>query len=641
MTRLSSAVALVVTLLVPAVSQSQSAPPSIDDFAAEADFRFLTLSPDGEKLAFVTRVDGRRVLILLDLATQQRRGLVGATVDTFDIAWCGFKSDERLLCGFRGTQFAAGEPYPVSRLVSLDVSGKSEPKVLINNSKRGGAQYQDDILDWQLSDPKRVLIQLAFERNAGPFPAVYSIDVYTGQMHMVLRERFPILDWKADRNGVVRFGSGYTETERQYVTRDSEDSSWRVLAKWQRGADDTFDVLGFGSEPGTLLVADQHEGRDAIFEMDLDEKRERTLLFSNREVDVDGPIRWPTDRRIVGFSYETDLPQRMLIDAEAARTFASLNRVLPNANNEVIGASRDGRKLLVATYSDVRPREYYLLDSQTRQMQRLGSANPALAKAALAPMKPVKIKAPDGAILPGYLTLPVGSSGKNLPMVVYPHGGPYARDTWGFDSMVQFMASRGYAVLQVNFRGSTGYGEDWYQAGLRNWGTVMVDDISAATRWAIAEGIADPGRTCIVGWSYGGYAALMSAVREPNMYRCVVSIAGVSDLRALVEQEKRFYGGRFRAKYSIGSDADELKAGSPLRAPEWIKAPVLLVHGDDDIQVTVDHSKRMAKALKGADRKHELVLIKDGNHSLARFEWRQVLLTNLERFLAENMGTGK
>ena len=157
--------------------------------------------------------------------------------------------------------------------------------------------------------------------------------------------------------------------------------------------------------------------------------------------------------------------------------------------------------------------------------------------------------------------------------------------------MVQFMASRGYAVLQVNFRGSVGYGYDWYEAGLRNWGTVMVDDITAATKWAIAEGIADPANTCIVGWSYGGYAALMSAVREPNLYRCAVSIAGVADLRALAREDSRFYGGRQAMERILGDDVSELKAGSPMRAADKIMAPVLLVHGDDDIQVNVDHSR--------------------------------------------------
>jgi len=304
--------------------------------------------------------------------------------------------------------------------------------------------------------------------------------------------------------------------------------------------------------------------------------------------------------------------------------------------NRVVDSSADGRKLLIASSKDVRPTEYYVLDLDVKKMLRVGSANPALASAQLAPMKPVKIKAPDGVMLPGYLTLPVGSDGKKVPMIVYPHGGPHVRDHWGFDEMVQFFASRGYAVLQVNYRGSTGYGTEWYEAGLQGWGTVMVDDITAATRWAIAEGIADPAHTSIVGWSYGGYAALMSAVREPDLYRCTVSIAGVSDLKALASDDSRFYGGRKAVNRILGTDTDELKAGSPMRSPEKIRIPVLLVHGDDDIQVLVDHSKRMARALDGAKKKYELVIIKDGNHSLSRFEWRQTLLTKLEAFLAAN-----
>jgi dipeptidyl aminopeptidase/acylaminoacyl peptidase len=613
-----------------------SAAPSIADFAAEADFGTPTLSPDGQKIAYVAHAKDGRVLVVEDLATHKTRPLLSATSDTYEISWCRFKNDDRLLCGFAGTIFADGQPYPQSRLVAVDVSGADKPRVLIKNSGRRDTQFQDRIVDWQVNDPRHVLIELTGESDYGPFPSVNSLDVYSGTSRMVERSRIPITDWHTDRQGVVRFGSGYDEHQSQYVTRDKDDAPWRTLAKWDLGSHEQFDVYGFGTDPEMLLVSDQYKGRSAVFEMDLTEKNERQLLFAQPEVDVDGPIYWPTDHRVVGFRYQNEWPQRMLIDTEAARVYASLDRAIPNANNWVLDSSRDGSRLLIASYTDVRPANYYLLDSRAHQLQLIGSENPALAKTALSPMKPVKIKGPGGITLPGYLTLPAGSQGKKLPMVVYPHGGPYARDDWGFDSMVQFMASRGYAVLQVNYRGSTGYGDEWLDAGLRNWGTVMVDDISAATRWAIAEGIADPAHTCIVGWSYGGYAALMSAVREPDLYRCVVSIAGVSDLRALYEQEQRFYGGRYRAKYSIGSDVDELKAGSPLRAPEKITAPVLMVHGDDDIQVNVDHSKRMARALKSAGKKYELVIIEDGNHSLSRYEWRQTLLTKLEAFLATN-----
>ena len=616
------------------LSAPAGAAPTIQEFAADTDFSFPALSPDGDKVAYVTRVSDTRALVVLDLAKKERRPLMRATNENFELTWCGFKTDERLLCGFSGTEFEGGQPYGVTRLMSIDVTGAAKPKVLIQNGDHGQSQFQDRIMDWRLDDPKHVYIQLTGE-TGGPFPNVYSLDVISGLTTVVQRSRFPILGWRTDRKGVVRFGSGYDDKKFIYLTRDSEDDKWRTLAKWELGKDD-FDVIGFGPSPGTLLVEADHNGRSAIFEMDLSEKSDRQLLFANPEVDVGGPIYWPVDRRIIGFSYATDRRKRMLFDAEAEGVYAAIDDIIPNADNYVVDASRDGRKLLVASESDVRPSEYFLLDLNEKKLRKVGSANPALAKSPLSPMKTISIKGPDGKNLPGYLTLPLNSSGKKLPTIVYPHGGPYYRDSWGFDTMVQFMASRGFAVIQVNFRGSTGYGEEWYEAGLRNWGTVMVDDITATTKWAIAEGIADPAHTCIVGWSYGGYAALMSAVREADLYKCVVSIAGVSDLRALANDERRFYGGRFRAKYSIGDDVDELKAGSPLRSPDKIKAPVLLVHGDDDIQVGIDHSRRMARALDREKKKYELVVIKDGNHSLSRYEWRETLLAKLEAFLAAN-----
>lgn len=616
---------------VPAVA----APPAIADFAADTDFSLPSLSPNGDLVVFVKRVQGTRAVVVLDTVLRKSTALMTAATEEFEVTWCRFKSDDRVLCGLSGTQFDGdGQPYPVTRLISMDATGQSKPRVLVQNSTKGWAsQFQDRVLDWQVEDPKHVLIELSGE--SGPFPAVQSLDVYTGALKITLRSHYPILTWSTDRAGVVRFGAGYDKNQATYITRDSAEADWRTLAKWGLGEAD-FDVVGFGPTAGTLLVTANHEGRAAVFQMDLTEKTDRQLLFSDTSVDVEEPIYWPNDGRIVGFRYETDMPQRKLIDDEARAQYELIDSVLKDADNQVIGASRDGNKLLIASNRDVSPTTYYIFNVREKRMSRIGSANPALAQAPLARMKPVKITGPGGVMLPGYLTLPAGSSGKKVPLVVYPHGGPHARDSWGFNFMVQFLASRGYAVLQVNFRGSIGYGWDWYEAGLRNWGTVMVDDITAATRWAIAEGIADPAHVCIAGWSYGGYAALMSAAREPDLYRCAVSIAGVSDLRALAREDARFYGGRKRTEYTLGTDNDELKAGSPLRAAEKIKAPVLMVHGDADIQVAVEHSRAMARALDRADKKYELVVIKEGNHSLSRYEWRETLLTRLEAFLAAN-----
>jgi len=622
--------ALVVSLSVSA--GVHAAAPTIADFSAHADSIRPAISPDGNLVAFVARVENNRVLMVIDLVKRERRALMGAIVESFEISYCKFKNDERLLCGFRGTQFFRGQAYIVSRLVAVDVSGKTKPRVLVQNGTEGQSQFQDRVLDWQPNDPKRVLIQLSGDGD--PFPTVHSLDVYTGLTYVVQRSRSSITRWLADRNGVVRFGSGYDGRKYSYIARDSAEASWRTLGKWEYGQND-FSIVGFGASPATLLVEASHNGRNAIFEMDLEEKSDRQLLFSNSEVDVGGPITWPSDERIVGFEYETDRTHRKFFDKEAEAIYASIDHLRPDSDNEVIDSSRDGKRLLVVSRSDTRPTDILILDLNTNKLLRVGSANPAITTP-LSPMTPIKIKAADGVMVPGYLTLPLNSTGKKLPTVVLPHGGPHSRDSWGFDPLVQFLASRGYAVLQMNFRGSTGYGYDWYEAGLRNWGTVMVDDVIASTKWAIAEGIADPAHTCIVGWSFGGYAALMSAIREPDLYRCVASIAGVSDLRLLAEEWKFGFGGKDWAEYALGDDTSELKAGSPSRSAAKIKAPVFLIHGDNDAQAGVEHSRRMARVLKAEKKKVELVIIKDGNHSLTRYEWRETLYTNLEKFLAAN-----
>jgi dipeptidyl aminopeptidase/acylaminoacyl peptidase len=268
-------------------------------------------------------------------------------------------------------------------------------------------------------------------------------------------------------------------------------------------------------------------------------------------------------------------------------------------------------------------------------MQPIGELYDAVAGATLAPMTPVRVPLAGGLSMHGYLTLPPGRAGRNLPAVMLPHGGPYSRDGWGYDPLVQLLASRGYAVLQVNYRGSTGYGTDWLAAGFQGWGTVMHDDITTAARWLAAEGIADPRRMCIVGWSYGGYAALIGAVKEPDLYRCAVSIAGVSDLAAIANEDSRFYGGRAATVNSTG--AQDLEALSPRRHVARIKAPILLVHGHADIQVVADHSKKMADALQRAGKPHDLLLIQNGDHSLRTPAMRLVLYEKLAAFLSMHL----
>jgi dipeptidyl aminopeptidase/acylaminoacyl peptidase len=307
-----------------------------------------------------------------------------------------------------------------------------------------------------------------------------------------------------------------------------------------------------------------------------------------------------------------------------------------------VAGTDDLRRVIAYAQAPDRPGRYVVAgaDGPVRELAR---DYPALEAVALAPVRPVAFRARDGLVIPGYLALPPGTAARparTLPTVVLPHGGPESRDVAEFAPLVQLLASRGFAVLQLNFRGSAGYGAGFEQAGRRQWGRAMQDDVTDGTRWLVAEGIADAGRLCIVGWSYGGYAALMGVAREPGLYRCAASIAGVSDLPRLARANSSTYLTAQLTALRIGRpwrDGDALAALSPVNRATDITAPVLLVHGDRDRVVDVDHSRAMERALAAAGRPVTYVEIAGGDHALAEPAQRQRLFETLDRFLREQL----
>jgi dipeptidyl aminopeptidase/acylaminoacyl peptidase len=629
-------------LTLPQVVAHAAPPIPLEQFAAGPEMMAPSLSPDGSQFSYLTTVRGERYLAIRALQQgAQPRPVMHATAGSYEAVFCKFKTNTRLLCGFRGIEHEYGLPYPASRLVVLNSDG-SHMRVLFqsqawSNSTIQNVQSQDEILHWLPDDPEHVLMQMADADSI--FPNVYTLNVDSGTLRTVVGKHDPVLDWLADRDGVVRFGYGFRHEEALYLGRNSAKDQWRTLEKFKRFEGARFAPLAFGPLPNQLLVLAPQQKRQAVWQMDLNENSDYQLIFSRPDVDVDTIVTAPNDLHVVGFLYNDDKPHIEFIDPEAAAIDRAMDKAVPGTFHEVVDASRDGRVLLIHSSSDVEPGVYHALDLSKHELTLIGRENSALSQASLAPMKPVVVPGPGGISIHGYLTLPPGAiPGKPGPAVVYPHGGPYARDEWGYDDMVQVMASRGYTVLQLNFRGSTGYGSEWRKAGHQAWGTIMHDDITAGAHWLVSQGIADPQRMCIVGWSYGGYAALIAAVKEPQLYRCAVSIAGVSDMSQLARDEDEFYGGREAARDSTGNDKAQLAAQSPVLHADQIKIPILLVHGDDDSTVRLSQSEAMAKALKQHGVPNELVVIKDGEHSLLRPQMRLTLYRKLEAFLAANLG---
>ena len=620
----------------------------LEVFAAGPQMAEPHLSPDGGKLVYLRSVAGQPYIAVRDLRAARERIILNAAAGAFSVNHCEFKTNDRLLCHLDGVA-RGGQPerlYPASRLLAVDADGGSL-QILFRSAffarlpPAARSQFQDRIIHWLPDDSYHVLIELGDEGSV--FPSVYKLDVYRGGLKLVVPAQPPVMDWTADPSGVVRFGYGFRDDTGVYIARNGPDAPWRTLEEFKRFDRTRFDPLAFGARPNDLLVFAPYQGRTAVWQIDLDAPAsDLKLLFSLPEVDVGGILEWPLDRHVAGFVYETDRPHTHFIDSRAAAIEATLARALPGAYHVVVDSSRDESRLVAVSFSDVMPPRYHLLDSATGSLTELGRQDVNLNEARLAPMKPVTVPGPGGIAIPGYLTLPLGSQpGQRLPAVVLPHGGPYARDHWGYDPLVQVIANRGYAVLQLNFRGSTGYGEQWRDAGHQAWGTIMHADITAGAHWLIEQGIADPARLGIVGWSYGGYAALTGVEKEPDLYRCAVSIAGVSDMSQMALDDERFYGGKDSAGDAMGTDPAALRAESPLEHVDRIRVPVLLVHGEDDYTVLAEQSKAMDRALSKQGLRHELVLIRHGEHSLMRPEMRLVLYRKVTDFLRTNLGPGQ
>ena len=366
----------------------------------------------------------------------------------------------------------------------------------------------------------------------------------------------------------------------------------------------------------------------------------KELAFADPRVDVSGVARVGRRGRVVGARFTKEYPEVHYFDPQYEALHARLGKALPRLPLvEIIDSSADEQRHLVFAQSDTDAGRYYLYDQGAKKLMPVGHVRPDLGDVKLGGTTPITYPAADGTPIPGYLTLPAGATvgtAKGLPAIVLPHGGPSSRDTWGFDWLPQFFAARGYAVLQPNYRGSSGYGQQWFQKnGFRSW-KVAVGDVADAGRWLVKQGIAEPGKLAIVGWSYGGYAALQSQVVDPDLFKAVVAIAPVTDLGVLRSEHALIgYGGL--ARDFIG-DGPHLQEGSPARHAARFKAPVLLFHGAKDINVYANQSNAMHRALRKAGAKAELVAYPAIDHGLRDGDVRTDMLTRTDAFLTRALG---
>jgi dipeptidyl aminopeptidase/acylaminoacyl peptidase len=666
------------------VASTAFAAPSVGHFARRPQMHGVTISPDGRYVAFLSGVGDETALMTFDRTQpgSEFKKVTTSVPGKFDIGWCRFANNKRLLCSLYGN--IIGKKYaepPFTRLFSVEADG-SAFRALDQSNKQGNLfvattsmrnfdinqgphidksvnsttgswnddrsstsmdtysswynpEQQDRIIDFTPGEDETVLLEL--DDDGDGHNSIYVLNIYNGNSGVRMPEHPPIQNYVTDGRGTPRLGWGVEGVTTNYYARLDGENDWRKLDATQIFTEaNRLRPIAMSWATNSAYAVGNHHGRDALWSIDLTDKREPTLLFNHKLVDVGEPIL-RSDRSLLGVRYDVERPYVWYADETLRALIERLDRLYPGRMHDIVDSSGDMSLLVVRSSSDIDPGTYYLYDREKDKLSKLGSAYPELDPKALGTMSKILYKAADGTEIPGYLTVPKGAEKKNLPLVVMPHDGPTARDTMKFSYLRTFLASRGYAVVQMNYRGSSGFGYQWRTASYQDWGGLPYSDIHDATRWAIAEGIADPKRICIMGTGYGGYAALLGAARNGDTYKCAISIGGITDLQMQIDHGI-VTGEKELRRQQIGTDAAKLERDSPVRLAAQIDIPVLLIHGAKDWQVQVDHSKAMAKALDRHDKDNELVIIKGANHELERESDRVKVLEEIEAFLAANLG---
>lgn len=606
-----------------------------------------SLSPDGGSVAFVAWTPSGNYLLIR--STSNRDDMVdipfGAYTAT-DIQWL---SSTRLIYQVDG------------RLLAINTDG-TDNAVLLDyldpNSKK--TQTRKDIRVWSIShllpdDPEHILVQ---SRDLKGNPAVVRLNIYTGGQTIVVSE--PELDvdaWLVDRTGEVRLAIRFDKDRVEMLSRSKTSRQWTVYDNYSNESKNTLGFTGqtyltrrlnleaFDFDNEHIYVAtNRNSDKFGIVKYSLDDRSATENVYASESYDVGGPsAEWESllfldsEEKLVGVRFAEDKLRTVWLDDRFREYQTKLDETLKDHENTLLQWSTDGAVFLVHSYSDTDPGRFWIYKPGENKLDKFSEINDQLVDAMLSQTQVVKIAARDGYELEGYLNLPTRHDGKPTRLIVYPHGGPWARDYWEFEPWVQFFATRGYAVLRVNFRGSTGYGREHLLAGIKNIDTVMIDDITDGATWAIEQGVADPESLFIFGHSYGGYAALMSTVHYPGLYKAAVSWAAplsMPDQIKRMRKEDEFLSYEFW-KTAVGDprkERDTLRRLSPHFNIDRLNDPILIFHGKTDAIVSVEQVENFEKALKKAGKTVEVTVINNEGHTFQNNNNTKYVLEKTLRF---------
>ncbi|MDE0679104.1 MAG: S9 family peptidase [Gammaproteobacteria bacterium] len=646
---------LAISLLAIGAQAQQAKQYSVSDFFKNSEFAALRLSPNGEWLAALGPYEGRRNLFTMRLSDKAAARLTsfeskGRDESNQDVAFFFWANDERLIFGLDSAGNESFSWFAVNR-------DGTKGRTLVQGST-GIVLFPTNtsLLSRLDHDPEHVLV-INNERNKF-YPDVYRLNVYTGRMSRVETNPGYFLGYGVDWDGNVRIAVGHPDAsgralqegellKQNVYYRATTDSDWKIVRSTHEFDGPRFFPLAFAADNRTLYIS-TNEGRDtqAIYTFDPETSELGELILADDRADLFGLSLSPKDHRPLWVSWQYELPEKAMLDEDFAALQATIDAALPGKVNRIISMSDDENVAIIYSGSDRDPGTYYLYDKPAGTIEYFIRPRPWIEPDDMSEMTPVRYEARDGETIHAYLTVPAGSEARDLPLIINPHGGPYGiRDFWGHNSETQFLANRGYAVMQINYRGSGGYGQRFMDIAWQKWGLEMQDDITDGVLWAIEQGIADPDRVCIYGGSYGGYATMAGITKTPELYQCAVNYVGVVDLVALLDYHHSFREGEYIqawGKRAIGdrsADRERLLATSPINHLNKIKAPLYVVHGKRDPRVP--HETQyvpLVRKLRGTEIDYKTMLKNREGHGFRKEENRIELYTELEKFFAEHIG---
>lgn len=622
-------------------TQVAAATPPAKAFGQLPRVQDAAISPDGKRIAVIVNYKGSYgVLTQTTTKSEERPWLqpLGEEVKPRYVKWI---NNQRYVVSIAKSESHRGTPFTTSYLFTSSTDDR-KPKLVVY-SRKIFRQFNDRVVDWLEDDPEHILMAYSDEAF-DPYPDVKKVKVATGRSRTVKRGIVGIEYWTTDTKGTPRIGQGTRDDgSRKLMIYNTTTEKWENSKHYPGLSPDTsiYGLLNNGQE----MVIGSYEGQDTkgLYIYDLRQRKTTRKIFHDDAHDASGVVFSKDGESIIGAKYTAERDETVLLD-DNGTLLDYLRGLYEGYDVNFVDQTQDLKTVLVTMSAPYDPGGLYLYSAGSEYPVRLSEMYKGITDEDTGNVTAVHYTARDGQKIPAFVTFPPSvvdqEQFKNLPFIILPHGGPFARDSKRFDYLAQFFATRGYGVLQMNFRGSEGYGRAFKEAGRNNW-VVMQEDVEDGARWLLKRGYADPDKTCIAGWSYGGYAALMGVAKDPELYQCAIAMAALTDINDAKRDMRKYRGGRHAAKEFFGNafkDAATRKANSPVNVAHQIKVPVFLAHGDKDENVQFDQFTRMRKSLKRAGTKATFLAFEDEDHYLSKQKNREAFFIGMEKFLLEVNG---